>query len=407
MSKWKYKKGMEDDDLPTYQKMRKTKKSKSGTDPLEPFEKPLEKWKEEKQKGSFTARVVEVHKKYSFVCREDDIGHIDMHDVWLATIARKFLTQSRVERNLVTVGDVVICQPAKDTEDLDSEESDLPRCVIENMIPRKSRIARKDPMTPGREHVIASNIDQLLIVASYFNPKIRWGLIDRFLVLAEENEIPVILVFTKKDLLPEIKNERFLTEIQEQEQLYRSLGYKVISLSTLKGQDNGKEISELESILNNKISIVGGHSGVGKSSLVNIFNPEIEQEVEENPNIFYKGRHTTTYASFLSLGTGGYVIDTPGVRSFLLLEEHDAINLSHYFIEFKEHRAKCKFRECKHVDEPGCAVIEAVNNGSINRRRYRSYLSLLSGESSREGRAAIKEPELVGNEEADWGEYID
>ena len=166
---------------------------------------------------------------------------------------------------------------------------------------------------------------------------------------------------------------------------YRSLGYKVIELSVEFADFEDPEIQEIHGLLKNKFTILSGHSGVGKSSLVNMFNPEIVQDVEENSDIFYKGRHTTTYASLIKLGKGGYVIDTPGIRSFVL-GQRDAIALTHGFIELRAYMGKCKFRECRHIDEPGCAVLEALAEGKITDRRYRSYLGLLLGDTGREGR---------------------
>ena len=130
---------------------------------------------------------------------------------------------------------------------------------------------------------------------------------------------------------------------------------------------------------------MSGHSGVGKSSLINRFRPEIVQEVEPNSDIFYKGRHTTTYASFLKLGTGGSVIDTPGIRSFLL-GERSSIDLSYAFVEMRPYLGQCKFRECRHIDEPDCQVLAAKERGEISERRYKSYLGLLLGDTGREGR---------------------
>ena len=183
-------------------------------------------------------------------------------------------------------------------------------------------------------------------------------------------------------------NDDFKEKCQQEVEVYKSLGYKVVELSVENADFEDAEIQEVHNALDGKFTILSGHSGVGKSSLVNMFNPEIVQDVEENSDIFYKGRHTTTYASLIKLGKlgkGGYVIDTPGIRSFVL-DERDAISFTHGFIELREYMGKCKFRECRHIDEPGCAVLDALANGKITERRYKSYLGLLLGDTGREGR---------------------
>ena len=219
-------------------------------------------------------------------------------------------------------------------KDKDENYSDeIPSCVIMHRAPRESRIARKDPMISDREHVLACNVDQLLIVCSYKAPLVKkWGLIDRYLILAEEQDIEPIIILNKKTFL---KNRQMnLKKCREEVETYRSLGYRVIELSVEFADFEDPEIQEIHGLLKNKFTILSGHSGVGKSSLVNMFNPEIVQDVEENSDIFYKGRHTTTYASLIKLGKGGYVIDTPGIRSFVL-GQRDVIALTHGFIELR------------------------------------------------------------------------
>lgn len=386
MPRWRPGNGPNEDQWAKIDKIRKSKRAGSAPATHDPFDIPEDKWELGKNSDNFAARVVEVHKRYAFVAVEPQIGQVNTKDIWLATIARRFLTQNRSERNFIVVGDRVLCQPSPTNATLDE---DLPKCVILNMTPRHSKISRRDPMTPEREHVLAGNIDQLIIVASYLHPKVRWRLIDRYLVLAEEQEIPAAIILTKEDLLNSCENHKFIDKCRVQLENYRKIGYKVLSLSTLEAFRNESTIKELRNLLSGKISILSGHSGVGKSSLINLFKPEIIQEVEENPDIFYKGRHTTTYASFISLGTGGFVVDTPGIRSFIL-NEQNSINLSHYFVEFRPFKQKCKFRECRHIDEPGCEILTAVENELISQERYDSYVTILSGKSAREGRLSGK-----------------
>lgn len=364
---------------------KRAKKTPRAADLQESFEKPECDWDYTVHKDSFAARVVEVHKRYAFISTEKTPGKIATNDVWLATIARKFLVADRAERNFVAVGDRVLCAPAP--EQKSDEEPELPRCVIQNLAPRTAKIARLDPHHPNLQHVLASNMDQLVIVASFRSPTVKWGLIDRYLVLAESEGIGAIIVINKRDLLDNHEErEGFVSQAREMITTYRSLGYTVLDVqANAEDADRDPHIKQLKKLLKNKISLFSGHSGVGKSSIVNLFDPEIIQPVEENDDIFYKGRHTTTYASFIKLGTGGYIIDTPGIRSFTF-HEKSAIELSHCFVEMRPLLGKCKYRECRHLDEPHCVVRDAVDKGEISRARYKSYLGILLGATGREGR---------------------
>ena len=347
------------------------------------YEKPENLWfAEDNSTERFAARVVEVHKRFAFVSSEPVTGNIDTSDVWLATVARRFLTNTRIERNFIAVGDRVLCEPTGNHE---GSGADLPQCVIQHLAPRQSQIARLDPQTMIREHVLAANIDLVVVVASFLKPKVKWGLIDRYLVMAESDNIDAVIVLNKVDLLNEAKAD-FLQEVRQRMVLYRQLGYEVLEMQANRSQtDQDQNIKLLEDLLRNKISLLTGHSGVGKSSIVNLFGPELEQGVEPDEDIFYKGRHTTTFASFIKLNHGGYIIDTPGIRSFTF-EPKSAVELTYCFVDLRPYLNRCKYRECRHVDEPECAVRSAVENGKIATWRYRSYLAILLGASGREGR---------------------
>jgi ribosome biogenesis GTPase len=235
------------------------------------------------------------------------------------------------------------------------------------------------------EHVLASNVDQLLIVASYVSPTVKWGLIDRYLVLAELQRIRPVIVLNKRDLLTS-ESESLIREYDHHIAVYRGLGYTVCSVqANAANARKNIDIQELKMSLKGKVSMLSGHSGVGKSSLVNLFDPELVQAVEKNDDIFYKGRHTTSYASFIKLGTGGYVIDTPGIRSFVL-QELGHRDLAYGFPEFRELVQNCRYRECRHLDEPQCGIKVAVEAGTIDPRRYASYRGILLGTTGREGR---------------------
>lgn len=380
-------------------KMRKARRSQKAHKSQDQFQLPEKKWQEFIDQGYFVARVVEIHKRYCFVSSEEELYDVDTSDVWLATVARKFLDTKKSERNFVAVGDRVLCLPEELENDQPikelpswaakfgkgaEDEDTLPQCVIQHMSPRSSEVARIDPISKKLSHVLAANVHQMVVVTSFLNPRIRFGLIDRYLVLAEQNGVDVMLVFNKADLLKEAETDkpRFAEECYERVQIYRDLGYRVFVVSAL-DEDSAPWFPKIKGLLDNKISLVTGHSGVGKSTFVNLFEPEIVQEVEKNLDIFYKGRHTTTYAAFIKLGTGGYVIDTPGIRSFAM---DIAGRVADGFREFTIPATKCRYRECRHLSEPECGVQDAVEAGTISRYRYESYKRILLGDSGRDGK---------------------
>ena len=360
---------------------KKERKNPNSNDAHQNVELDQSLWAEVGGKESFVARVVEVHKRYAFVSRELEPGKIDTSDVWLATVARRFLTQDRVERNFVSVGDIVLCRPAV-LDEID-KTSELPQAVILHLSPRTNKLVRLDPFYKDRSHVLASNMDQLVFVGSISKPPIKWGLIDRYLVLAESQNLPVHIVLNKVDLLGGLKKEA-QEQFELRSQYYKKIGYNVY-VTQANSENTCDEIERLTEAVKGKISLFSGHSGVGKSSVVNRFDPEIIQEVEPDSDIFYKGRHTTTYASFIKLGIGGFIIDTPGIRSFCI-EEFGAISLSRYFRDIEPFVTSCKYRECAHIEEPECAVKDAVKDGVLPEWRLLSYISILTGASGREGR---------------------
>lgn len=338
-----------------------------------------DKWPPYLEKGYFAGRVMEVHKRYVFVSPEPTSGEIATNDVWLASVARKHLLAQQQERNFCCVGDKVLCIPEKFTAI--GQDEDLPSCIVAFRAPRTSKVARLDPLNQDREHVLAANMNQLVIVASYVYPKVKWGLIDRYLVLAEEQELPASIVLNKKDLLTQ-QSPALQKQCDEYLDLYQRLGYPVISVSAL--NPDADDRAALAKLFGGKISLLSGHSGVGKSSLINLHAPEIIQAVEDE-EILRKGRHTTSFASLLRLEGGGYVIDSPGIRSFLL-RKRTSVDLTWCFVEMRPLLNHCKFRECQHLVEPDCAIKKAVAEGRISPLRYRSYVGLLTGAESREGR---------------------
>ena len=377
MAKWRYTgDDSKDEDFERESRIRKkTSVLKSKNEIRKSFERDESEWKDDIVKGLFAARVVEVHKRYVFVNPEPIVGEVNTRDVWLGTVVRKFLLSKREERNFVAVGDRVLCERAE--KGAIEVKSELPQCTVVHLSPRKSQVARIDPSQRERNHVIASNIDHLLIVSSYRNPKVRWGLIDRYLVLAESEGISPTIILNKIDLIRDDLD--FQTKCLAHVAHYRKIGYHVLEIqATVRGFKKTNEYKELVCLFKSHITLLSGHSGVGKSSLVNQFNPEIIQSVEPIPE-FYKGRHTTTFASFIRLGTGGFVIDTPGIRSFGI-KKISPFEISSCFPEMRDFITKCKYRACTHCVKPNCSVMEAVAAGILPEWRYRSYVGILKQE---------------------------
>lgn len=234
---------------------------------------------------------------------------------------------------------------------------------------RKNQLSRRAAgRRVGREHVIVANIDCAWIIQSVKLPKPNPGFIDRVLVVAEAHEIDAGLVINKMDLM----HQKDRSDIEELCALYTGLGYDVIPTSA----ESGDGVDELREALTGKTSVLTGPSGVGKSSLLNVIEPDLELKTKEVSEKTRKGRHTTTYASLFPLSEGGYIVDTPGIREFGVLNI-EPWELSHFFVEFQSHLEECRFPTCTHDHEPDCGVKDAVDRGDISEQRYRSYLNIL------------------------------
>jgi ribosome biogenesis GTPase len=233
---------------------------------------------------------------------------------------------------------------------------------------RKNYIARVSPHNKNQHHIVASNLDQSLLFATIKDPKTSQGFIDRFLVCSEAFHVPAIIVFNKADVYKAKDLQRF----EELKEIYEAAGYIVILASTV----NGQGIDEVKERLANKTTLLSGHSGVGKSSLINTIFPQLNLRTKEVSEWSGKGMHTTTFAEMFDLPLGGKVIDTPGVREFGLvdIEKHE---LSHYFPEMRARLNDCQFNNCMHINEPGCAIKAALNEGNIAVDRYVSYMTIL------------------------------
>jgi len=238
---------------------------------------------------------------------------------------------------------------------------------IEEILPRRSELARTAPDGTGRQHTLLANLDQAVIVFALAEPQPDLWQLDRFLVAAEEAELETVICFNKTDLLPPDQWPAGL-------EVFACLGYPVLYTSATQGRG----LPELRSALDGKISILCGPSGVGKSSLLNALQPGLNLRVEEVGDVTHKGRHTTTQVELIPLDGGGWVADTPGLRQmeFWNLPPED---LQWYFREFEPYRNNCQFANCTHLHEPGCAIRDAVDRGEIDRRRYLSFCQLREG----------------------------
>lgn len=258
--------------------------------------------------------------------------------------------------NPVAVGDYVMVE-------LDDEGG-----VIDEVLERKNHIVRRSSNLSKQMHVIAANVDQAVLLVTINYPITTAVFIDRFLAAAEAYRIPVVIVFNKIDRY----DSKHMEDLWYYQALYQSIGYETLTVSAKKQED----LSDFKNILKDKVSVVAGHSGVGKSTIINRIEPGLNLKTAEISNYHQQGKHTTSYAEMHELSFGGYIIDTPGVRGFGLIDIEKE-EISHFFREIFEMSKKCQFNNCIHEREPGCAVKEAVEEGTIALTRYQSYINVL------------------------------
>lgn len=272
-----------------------------------------------------------------------------------ARIKGKFRIKGIKTTNPIAVGDEV------ELEEIDGEY------IIKDILARKNYIIRKSVNLSKQAHIIACNVDRALFVVTINHPHTSTGFIDRFLITAEAYHIPVTLVFNKIDLYDE-KDQKQLNHLQS---AYEKIGYQCIQTSAT----NGKGIEEVKQLLTDQTTLLSGHSGAGKSTLINQVDKELDVKTGDISTVHLKGKHTTTFAEMFDLSFGGRIIDTPGIKG-LGLVDFDKAELSHYFLEMRERLHNCKFNNCQHLKEPGCAIKEALVNGEIEEFRYDNYLSM-------------------------------
>jgi ribosome biogenesis GTPase len=275
-----------------------------------------------------------------------------------------FRTKGIRTTNPIAVGDIVDFEPEPEQE----------TGVISNLHPRKNYIIRKSVNLSKQGHILAANLDQALLIVTLASPRTSLGFIDRFLVTAEAYDIPAMLVFNKLDLF----SGEGLEILAEYKAIYERIGYPCFEVSAIKGTN----IQQVQDILKDKVTLLSGHSGVGKSSLINALLPDLALRTNQLSDWSDKGMHTTTFAEMFELPQGGFIIDTPGIRELGIIdiEQHE---LGRYFPEMRSRMQDCRFNNCRHINEPGCAVLEALEDGEIELSRYESYLSIYNGNDTR------------------------
>ena len=278
-------------------------------------------------------------------------------------IKGKFRIQGIKSTNPVSVGDVVDFK-------LESK-NDQETGVIEHIHERRNYIIRKSVNLSKQTHIIAANIDVVFLLITLNNPPTFTAFIDRFLVTAEAYGIKAVLLFNKIDTY----NKEELLEIKYLAALYREIGYECIGISA----KTGKNIDKVTSLMDNKVCMFSGHSGVGKSTLVNLIEPNLSLKTAEISEQHQQGQHTTTFAEMFDLSIGAKIIDTPGIKGFGVVDM-DKEEVGDYFPEFFALKEECKFNNCLHINEPKCAVKLALDNGEIAWSRYKSYLQILEGD---------------------------
>ncbi len=284
---------------------------------------------------------------------------LESGQVVTCTIKGKFRLKGIRLTNPVAVGDDVGL----------SYEEGQEHGVIVKIFPRKNYIIRKSINLAREAHILAANIDQALLMVTLRDPVSYSMFVDRFLVSAEAYKIPVCILFNKTDIyLPED-----LETMAEWKRIYEPIGYPCFEISVLKSEG----LQEIENLMSDKISVISGNSGVGKSSLINALIPDALLRTGEISDAHHTGKHTTTYPEMLDLQNGGYIIDTPGIRGFGMIDIGKE-ELYHFFPEIFKASSACKYHNCTHSHEPDCAVATAVEEGRVSYMRYSNYIAMLT-----------------------------
>ncbi len=279
-------------------------------------------------------------------------------------IKGKFRTKGIKTTNPIAVGDWVQYELEPDQES----------AIITELEPRKNYIIRRSVNLSKQTQIIGANLDQAMLVVTLASPPTSLGFIDRFLVTAEAYGIPAMLVFNKLDLF----SEEGLGILDDYMALYERIGYPCLAVSA----QEGTHVDEIRKTLKDKVTLVSGHSGVGKSTLINSIEPAVALRTGKISEWSDKGKHTTTFAEMIDLSFGGKLIDTPGIRE-LGIVDIEKYELSHFFPEMRARLNQCRFNNCRHINEPGCVILEALEDGEIETSRYESYLSIYHNQDTR------------------------
>src|SRR6266496_4053209 len=272
-------------------------------------------------------------------------------------------------KGVFKIDDITSTNPVSVGDDVDIEmENEVESTVVITKIhDRNNYINRQSPRYKHQHHIVAANIDQSILVATLKEPRTSQGFTDRFLVASEMYHVPAVIVVNKTDLFRKEEEEQF----EKWQLMYEKIGYRLIGISV----KENKDIDKVKELLKDKTSLLSGHSGVGKTSFLNMILPELNLKTAGISGWSGKGQHTTTFAEMFDLPFGGKVIDTPGMREFGLIDLSKQ-ELSHYFPEMRDRLNNCQFNNCLHIDEPGCAIKDAVENGTISADRYVSYINI-------------------------------